>query len=829
MHPSSGHLLAERTTRTDLIVQQLSARCLTGGPQGVPYSVVAVGGYGRSELFPQSDVDLLLLVEDESAVSALKNPLANLLRELWDGGLHASHSVRTISECVSLHDQNIELHISLLDNRFVVGDHELYEKLSRRLPDFFKKHETRLSRELADMARSRHAKFNQTVYHLEPNIKEAPGGIRDMHLLHWLALLSVENSVAFEAVQDVQNSRAFLYDLRCFLHQRSQRDNNLLSFELQDRAAEAWSPLSGPPLDPGEWMRDYYRHARRVSHAALKALDFVDTKALSLVRQFRDRRARLSTVSFKVSQDRVLLRNPSVTMRSAVELLELFTFVSRHGLHLSSDTHRWLLQNTEALQAMLREHKIPWPVWHDFLSQPNVALALREMQEAGLLRAAIPTWSAIECLVVRDFYHRYTVDEHSIVAVEMIDQLAAKANAGREPLQAEGIRAERIRTLLAEEDQLAILRLALLLHDVGKGTAPGHHVSGSIDAAEPVFEHLGVPDVDRETIRFLIRHHLDLSLVMTGRDVEDPATARDLTSQVGTLENLRRLTLLTFADISAVNPTAMTEWRLEQLWRVYLSAQEQLTRELISDRIGLNPSSDNRNLSEPDMEAFLHGFPTRYLRTHSAEQIQRHFQLAKMKEFIGVAVEVTQDSGSYLLTVVADDQPGRFASLCGALASFGMNILKAEAASNSQGCILDMIRFADPMRTLELNPEEVITLKRTVRSVVEGTCKVTDLLKSRMPVSRPSSGASISPVFRFHNEASDRCTLIDFVGEDRPGLLYDLTSALSDAGCNIELVLVDTEAHKAMDVFYVTAANEKLDAAAQDRLCSALMKAARLN
>jgi [protein-PII] uridylyltransferase len=757
-------------------------------------------------------------VEKETDLAELKEPLALFLRELWDAGLRASQSVRTVGECTRLHEQNIELHISLLDLRLVGGDRLPFEQLSSLLPEFFRKQETRMTRELAEMARKRHAKFNDTVYHLEPNIKEAPGGMRDIHFLHWLALLAQEKGAVREALRDIEDSKQFLYSLRCFLHQRSNRDNNLLSFELQDRAAEAWTEDCARPIDPGDWMRIYYRHARRVFHAALKALEFAELKASPLVHQFRDWRGRLSTSDFTVSQERVLLRNPAATMSSAQSVLELFTFVARHGLHLSWDTHRRLTGNGAALAARFQTEKIPWRAWREFFSQPHVALALREMQETGLLASAIPHWSSVECLVVRDFYHRYTVDEHSIVAVVVIDQLLAANPARAMPL--------RVRNLLLEDDQIPVLRLALLLHDVGKGTLPGDHVKGSLDVSTAVFEHLSIPPAAQTIIRFLIEHHLDLSMVMTGRDVEDPATARFLTSRIGTQEDLRRLTLLTFADISAVNPTAMTPWRLEQLLRVYVSAQEQLTRELITDRIDHTATEALGEAQSSDLPDFLRGFPTRYLRTHTPEQIQHHFDMEKKRARDGVAVEVTEDLGSYLLTVVASDHPGRFASLCGALASCGMNILKAEAASNSNGCILDLIRFADPMRTLELNPDEVVTMERTIRSVLDGSVKVSQLLKRRRAAPRPSSGARISPSFRFNNEASDFCTLIDFVGEDRPGLLYDLTSAISSAGCNIELVLVDTEAHKAMDVFYVTRAGGKLEAEMQSSLTIALAKAA---
>jgi [protein-PII] uridylyltransferase len=443
-------------------------------------------------------------------------------------------------------------------------------------------------------------------------------------------------------------------------------------------------------------------------------------------------------------------------------------------------------------------------------------MALRQMQETGLLTAAIPHWNSVECLVVRDFYHRYTVDEHSIVAVEVIDELSLKEDASG-----------RFHNLLLEEEDLATLRLALVLHDIGKGTMPGEHVKGSMKSAVDVYERLSVPQANREVIDFLILHHLDLSSVMTGRDLDDPATGRFLSSQIPTQEDLRRLALLTYADISAVNPTAMTPWRLEQLWRVYSTGLEQLTRELITNRIdGANQAAEFAAGASPEIAKFLQGFPTRYLRTHTPAQVKRHFELDQKRQHDGVAVSITQDSGAFLLTVLASDQTGLFAKLCGALASRGMNILKAEASSNSHGCILDLIRFSDPMHNLELNPDEVRRLEWTVECVLRGSLNVADLIKQRRRQPRPSSGSKIMPSVHFNNDASDECTLIDFVGEDRPGLLYDLTSVISKAGCNIELVLVDTEAHKAIDVFYITQAGQKLDELLSDKLAEEMKQVA---
>ena len=798
----AGASLEQRTRSVDKTISDAAAHHLT--PRlAFPFTICAVGGYGRSELFPYSDIDLLILADSEDDLPLMKDPLSDFLRVVWDSGLHASQSVRTLAECCRLHEQNIELHISLLDLRFVYGNAELFQKLSGALPAFYQKQENRLIRELADMAVKRHAKFNSTVYHLEPNIKEAPGGFRDIHLLHWLALLAQDKGRIREALEGIDGAKRFLTAVRCFLHNQTKRDNNLLGFELQDKITAFWMDSSA---EPAEWMRLYYRHARQVYQAALHALEFAETKDPSLARQFRDWRGRLSSSEFTVAHERIFLRNPVSTLSSAQSVLALFTFVARHGIPLSWDTQRRLTSDA-GLAARFKTEPPRWSAWREFLSQPHVAMALRQMQETGLLAAAVPHWNAVECLVVRDFYHRYTVDEHSIVAVEVIDHLGTKTDM---PL--------RFRNLLLEEEDRATLRLALLLHDVGKGTLPGDHVQGSLQAAADVFERLSVPPANREVINFLILHHLDLSSVMTGRDLDDPATARFLSSQIPTQEDLRRLALLTYADISAVNPTAMTPWRLEQLWRVYSTGLEQLTRELIANRI--DSEHEAAAGQSPEIAQFLQGFPTRYLRTHTPAQVRRHFELDQIRRRDGVAVSITQDSGAFLLTVLASDHAGLFAKLCGTLASRGMNILKAEASTNSHGCILDLIRFSDPMRNLELNPDEVSRLEWTVECVLRDSLNVADLIKQRRSQPRPSSGSKIMPSVHFNNEASDECTLIDFVGEDRPGLLYDLTSVISKARCNIELVLVDTEAHKAIDVFYVTRAGAKLE----DSLLAELME-----
>ncbi|MGI8960693.1 MAG: HD domain-containing protein [Bryobacteraceae bacterium] len=805
-------IFESRTKLVDSVVASAVSNLLRPKLQG-DFVVAAVGGYGRRELFPHSDIDLLLLFENETDLPGIREPLSEFLRSLWDAGLRVSHSVHTVADCCRPQEQNVELHISLLDLRFLCGSDELFGSFTQQLPEFYLRYGMRLMSRLGELARHRHSKFNNTVYHLEPNIKETPGGIRDVHLLRWLSQLAPQYEALQSFCKAFEDTPGFLYAIRCFLHIQAGRDNNLLTFELQDEAARS---LPEHPIAPAEWMRLYFQHARRVFQSSLRALEYGEAQDTSLLRHFRDWRTRLSTSDFTISRERVLLRNPASILRSAESVLSLFTFAARHGVQLSWDAERRIRAAVNPLKLSFAEHPPSATVWRELFSQPHTALALREMQETGLLAAAIPEWHNIDSLVVPDFYHRYTVDEHTLVAIEAIDRLTASQSGTL----------LRFHELLVEEEDPSQLRFSLLLHDLGKGTHPGNHIEGSLEAARTIMRRLGLPKLTQETILFLIEHHLDLSLIMNGRDLDDPATARYLTSRVGTEERLRSLTLLTYADISAVNPTAMTPWRLEQLWRVYSMGLEQLSHELATDRVHSAASLASEKPVSTELARFIEGLPTRYLRTHTREEIERHLALHKIAELNGVAVEIDHRGGAYLMTVLTRDRPGLFASLCGALASFGMNIVKAEASSNAADSILDLIRFTDPVRTLELNPSEIERLQQTVERVVNGTIAVADLLKRRRAAPRPSSEAKIPPVVRFDNQASDTSTLIDFVGEDRPGLLYDLASALSHAGCNIDVLMIDTQAHKAIDVFYVTREGEKLKEAAQNSLHFDLIRAA---
>ncbi len=769
--------LAERTACVDQLAGQVQDLPAQG------FSLLAVGGYGRRHLFPHSDIDLLLLFESERLAQANKEAISVYLRRLWDANLRVSHSVRTPSECLEVHDSNTELNISLLDQRYLAGDRALYAELARRLPRFLQSSREPLVRNLAHLARERHKKYAGTFYHLEPDVKETPGGLRDYQLVCWLEQLR-DGSPA-EIAPELRDAFRYLARVRCHLHLAAKRDQNVLTFDAQDAIAE-----HSQEGDAALWMRGYYRHARDVFRAAIRQLESTEAQSSSLFAQFRDRRSRLSNADFSVLRDRAHFRSPQQIEHRPELVLNLFEFVARHGVRPSFEAE----QQIEARLPLIRERGVQWQELAPILSLPHAPLAVRWMHEAGVLSALFPELAGIECLVVRDFYHRYTVDEHTIVAME---NLWAATGSYRD--------------LLSEIQQPAVLMFALLFHDSGKGSPEESHVEAGLELAGKAMVRIRMPQAERERVEFLILRHLDLSTAMQSRDLFDPQTVRELAHQIATVERLKALTLLTYADVSAVNPNVMTAWRAEQLWQLYLIVHAELTRELETERV------------EASTEEFLQGFPTRYLRTHSQEEIGGHLALeAESRKRDGVAIDLKRIETAWQLTLVAPDRPGLFAAAAGSLSSFGMNILRAEAFANRHGQVLDTFTFEDPHRTLELNPPEIDRLRAIAERAIAGKLDVRELLRNRPKPQPPSRKARISSRVAFDAEASQSATLVEIVAEDRPGLLYDVASAISESGANIEVVLIDTQAHKAIDVFYVTAAGRKLTPEKQEKLAEAL-------
>lgn len=776
--------LASRTARVDDLVRARWA----GMPGGI--ALAAVGGYGRAELFPHSDIDLLILTPDEKTALAIKEPLSMFLRDLWDEGLHISQSVHTPAECNQIDATNAELAVSLLDRRFLAGEESLFRQIRDPKPE--------LGKNIVTLTRERHERFQNTIYHLEPNVKDAPGGLRDLQVLRWLSKLGAGD-------EDQISGVPVLFEIRCFLHYLAGRDDNKFSFERQDEIAGLLGGIS-----PEDLMRQYFRAVRQIARLAARRLEKFEAKGSSLFAQFRDRTSRLSNSEFSVLHGRVFFRSTLALENDPGIVLRLFEFVGRHGVPLSTDAEERIERHIGSVSRWVETHQPVWPGFREILRTPHRAMALRAMHETHTLEAVFPALAEMDALVIRDFYHRYTVDEHTMVAIEAILKLGT-------------LKGDGFADLFSETDDIDLLITALLFHDVGKSDHDESHVEVSRRIAEATLRPSGISERALGIVCFLIAAHLEMSAAMNGRDLSEPSTIRDVAVATGTVERLKLLTLLTFGDISAVHPTAMTPWRRQLLWNLYTRTYAELTREL-TERVGTSAVAVPASVPE-DARPFLEGLPPRYFRINDAAAVQLHVRLAREAETKGVAANLSRSS-VWELAVVGRDRPFFFASIAAALSSFGFNILKAEAFSNAHGLVIDTFTFADPARNLELNPDEAKQVTRAVVRVIAGEVTVEQLL-ARRPRVKPDVWALASARATFDNASSPTATLIELVTQDRPGLLYDVASLISRRGGNIEVVLVDTEARKAIDVFYVTKAGAKLTDEEAGQLTADLAEMAR--
>ena len=830
-------VLQARTALADRLVLALYGHSFTEAFGGAlaradGLSLIALGGYGRRALYPHSDVDLLFLCGTARAEAAAKEPAAGVARFLWDLGWRASITSRTLQECERFEQGNPEFTLSLLDCRFLAGDAGLFTDLRDGvIPGLAAQESGALLRSIAEMTAARHARFGHTIYHLEPNLKEGPGGLRDAQVAGWLELLGELSRHRRWPARDpgsfgehVARAMAFYRDARVFLHYRTGRDDNRLTWELQDEAAA--HGIGGKPGTAEDWMRAYFRHARNGLALVVARLDEAAAARPSLYSAFRDWRSRLANAEYYVLRGRVLPRQPAALEDPAV-LLGLFEFVARHGLAAGSEAERAVERSVASFVSAVGAAANPfdfWPQFRRILVLPHAAPALRSMHRLGVLHAMFPELRAIDALVIRDLYHRYTVDEHTLLTIE---NLHALPRAASDPER-------RLDEIFSELEQPELLFLALLFHDVGKGLSAEDHVSASLGAVEGVFARLHLPEEERELVRFLIRHHLEMSATLLQRDIFDPETVRAFAESIGSAERMKHLCLFTYADIKSVNPEALTPWKSEMLWRLYAAAANDLVRSVDDRRVVAagDPAPIEKigvflapAIPREEVAAFLEGFPRRYIETHSAAEIGVHLTAVRRLRDSPVDLQLVPRGHSSELTAITRDRPRLFARLSGALAGWGMNILKADAFANRAGIVVDTIRFADPFRTLELNALEVERFLTSVRDILTGGASLEALLGGRMKRGAPlRPRAPISPEVRFDNSYSSHSTVLEIVARDRTGLLYEISSTLADAGCNIEVALVDTQGEKAIDVFYLTKDGGKLETARQDELRSVLLQ-----
>ena len=590
---SGSATIAARTVAVDELLAALWQRAVEHDPKlarGV--ALLAIGGYGRRELFPYSDVDLLFLLDAKVAEKEVKESIRRIGQEMWDGGIRVSQTVRKLAECERFSEDNAEFTFSLMDHRHLAGDANLYAKLSSEtVPKLLQRDQKTIIKRLLELTNERHAKYGGTLFHLEPNIKDCPGGLRDVHVCGWLRTL--DNANAADGAEDIEFRQAieFLRLVRCFLHYRHERDDNTLDWQAQDAAAETAVGLNGrdtQKIDAAYWMRFYFRHARSIERSLKRIVEDLPMPKSARRTLLKRERGVEPQAGFRIDHGRIILDPPVKgyvpgARRDAAHdpeiVLEIFAAMARTGCHLGRDAEERISQALPLLSANLEEGPALWRRLQAVLMGGFAGDALRAMHALGILELLIPEFHGIDALVIRDAYHRYTVDEHTFVFIDTLH--------GLEEAQG-GSKAEwafRFGALLRELPHAPVLYLMALLHDTGKGRNTGDHARESSKMAQGVLARLELDPYESDLVMGLIANHLEMSSALR-RDIFDAETVRTFAAKVQTPEFLRMLTLFTYADINAVHPDALTPWKAENLWRLYIATANYLDRSVDEERVG---------------------------------------------------------------------------------------------------------------------------------------------------------------------------------------------------------------------------------------------------
>ena len=764
--------------------------------------VVALGGYGRRQLCLQSDIDILLLF-DGSIGAAEEGRVRSILHPLWDLHFSVGHQIRQLDDFAELEIDNPEFLLALLDARAVAGDRVLLEGIAARVRT--PAAHARILDALKRLIDDRHARFNDTFYQLEPDIKDAPGALRDLWAARTIAALTdpalIDRGPTDRARLD--EAEEFLLRLRSILHVQHKRNQNVLSHESQEHAALLMGYTGEPRHQVERLMGDYFRHARAVS------------RSLEWVRQTAPVPVAPNLVR---ARDGIRFVDADHADAHPESWLSLFQAAIDSNTPVADDALTWIQQR---IDRHTPEEFFPRPVDRTALLaflKPRAGLYARlsEMHDCGLLGRMFPEFQAIFCRVVRDFYHKYTVDEHTLLTIRNLERLATGAVKGR----------ERFGGLVADLTHPELLVLSLLFHDVGKWR-DDDHAEESVRMAMEMMRRLQLPEESVAVVEFLIRHHTKMSLIAFRRDTEDPEIVRQLADLVGIEERLKMLCLLTLVDVEAVNPETMTPWREDLLWRLYVDTYNHLTLQYADERIehqesGLRALVAGRpeDVAEAEIARFAEGLPRRYLQLFPHEAIYRHVRLSRDIRPDDVHADLERKGSLWELTVVTLDKPFLFSNICGALSSFSMDITRGHAMTNPNGLVLDVFQFTDQERFLELNARGKEQFLTVLGAVISGATDVTERLRAReqsVLYRRRAGVTATPPVIHADNQSSRRYTILDIVANNVLGLLHGVSRVISRHGCDVDLVLISTEGQKAIDVFHIAKAGAKLtDAAIAD-------------
>ncbi len=818
------------TDRIDAVIRKVFDSATRSRPEPSKLCLIALGGYGRGELAPFSDVDIMLFAKDRSASEEARE----LFYCLWNTNLNISHSFRTPDDCISEAKKDVRTRTSLLEHRYVAGDAALYRYFKETVyPEVaFRNQKNYVTEKLREVD-VRHRKFGDSVFMLEPNVKEGMGGLRDAHAVFWLA------SVAFRIrhfdeltriltqydVHRLRKAYDFLLKVRFCLHLLSGRKNETLSFEFHEPVADMLRFKASRRFFASErFMRYLYLKTSLVHDIASYALDICSLPYVHLP-LFIAKKA--VTPDFSLSRDRIVSSRDISTDTDA--MMEAFSVMSKTGKRFSGRLRADIKKNIFRIARKARNSPKAIERFMDIIRGNRVYETLREMHRCGVLGRFIPEFGALSFLVVYEPHHRYTVDEHSLRAVRRLEDLGSTRYKNLEHLS---VLYRKIRPKEA-------LVLSLLLHDIGKkgitrdgrfqyfGRKRFHEGEGYLEIKN-IMERFNLDIRTRNRIEFLVKNHTLMSSVAFKRETDDPEVIAQFADEVVDRENLDSLYLLTYADMAAVSPDFWTDWKGYLLRELYDTASRYL--EEFAEK-GTEHISGRLSLSDKDkgeVRQFLSLMPERYILSTPPEKIYADYRLSLEVEGMGFGVSVNETvEGTAEITVGAWDSPGLFSKIVGALSSMGMSIYRARVYTGSNGMVIDRIQVSN---WKELWWEGIVgRLEGNLRgALVEGRPEKTRVHTGmqKEPVIPGFYGRYV-PFIELDNETSGDCSILEFFAGDRLGLLHDATSLMHELGIDIISARINTESGLAHDIFSILKDGGKIDGPGVSELLTALWERLR--
>jgi [protein-PII] uridylyltransferase len=790
-------------------------------------AIVATGGYGRGLMAPGSDIDLLFLLPYKQTAWG-ESVAEAILYCLWDMGLKVGHATRSVDECIRQAKADMTIRTAILEARFLVGEPKLFDQLVVRF-DKQVVHGTATEFVAAKLAEreERLRRAGQSRYLVEPNVKDGKGGLRDLHTLFWMAKYVYRVREPEELIergvfdrQEYQLFRRcedFLWAVRCHLHFVTGRSEERVSFDLQRDIAIRLGYTSHPGMrDVERFMKHYFLIAKDVGDltaimcAELEARQAKGVAMLNrVVARFRrkPRRLALDTEGFIADHNRISVADPKVFERDPVNLIRIFHLAQRHSLDFHPDAMRLATRSLKLIDKEVREDAEANRLFLEILTGKNdTEVVLRRMNETGVLGRFVPEFGRVVSMMQFNMYHHYTVDEHLLRCIGVLAEIETGKN------EEYALANELIHTI--HHEHRTVLYVALFLHDIAKGRVEDHSVAGA-RIARKLGPRFGLSAANAETLAWLIEQHLTMSSIAQSRDLSDRRTIENFSAVVQSLERMKLLTLLTTADIRAVGPGVWNGWKAQLLRALYYETEPALTGGFSevdrARRVALAQAEFRAEMTDwpaADLDRYLaRHYPAYWLKVDLPRKIA-HARFLRSAEEKGetLATSVAYDAvrGVTILTVLAPDHPWLLSVIAGACATAGANIVDAQIFTTTDGLALDTIAVS---REFELDEDEgrrAVRIADAIELALRGDLKLPDVVAKRGAAKGRIRAFAVEPEVNINNAWSNRYTVVEVSGLDRPGLLYELTTALSKLNLNITSAHVATFGERVVDVFYVT-------------------------